>query len=170
MEEIQDIIAQAEQDEEEIEKIYLSILQERRVIEADKTIREYQKAVSQAHDGKLTNDQIRYFLINFGHSLYILGMSLARQGLASDLTRLHFEEVSSIAFSNAKGDGKRKPTREDKQAEATLQTRNEALVSALYERSREAIEQRIRSINVIMRTLETIATMNMSEAKLGRHQ
>lgn len=167
---IEDIIAKAQGQEEEIIILYNQLLEQRNVNVADKITREYQQAISQAVDGRLDNDQVRYFLINFGHALYVLGTSLARQGLASDLTNIHLSGVHAVAYLGAVGDGTRKLTREDKQAEATLATAQEELVNVLYTRVTQAVEQRIRSINTIMRTLETIATMNMSEARLGRTQ
>lgn len=167
---ISDILQKAKEDEDILVETYEELLGQRYVHRADKVMREYEQAVTNAPDGRLDNDQVKYFLINLGHVLYILGTSLSRQGLASDLTNIHLENTHAVAYIGAQGDGKRKPTREDKQAEATLATINEELVNTLYKRVTQAVEQRIRSINVILRTLETIATMNMSEARLGRHQ
>lgn len=167
---IKDILEQVEQDEEMLLETYLELLKSRHILQADAVFEDYQKTVMESTDGRLTNDQISYYLINFGKALYLLQTAYARQGLASDLAAIHFDNSHAVAYTGAVNDEGKKLTREDKNAQATLTTVNEKLVDILYNRVTQAIDNRLRAVNVIMRTLETSATLNMSDAKLGRNQ
>lgn len=170
MNQIKETLALVEGNVEEVEEHFNKILDKLGVYSADEMIKNYQKTVNQAHEGRLTNDQISYYMNNFGHISYTLGAGLARQGLSSDLVTIHHNLVEAKAYSGASSEDNRKLTREDKQAIATLETESEKIVEVLFTRVTQAVDQRMWSVNRILRTLETLASLNMSEAKLGRTQ
>lgn len=169
MKQIKETLSEVEGNTEEIEKHFEELLN-KYTGNSDKLIIEYGEDVKNAVDGRLTNDQISYYMNNFGHLSYILGASLARQGLSSDLVSIHHNVAEATAFTQAISEDGKKLTREDKQSIATLETEAEKIVGALYKRVTEAVDQRMWGVNRILKTLETLASMNMSDAKLGRNQ
>lgn len=155
---------------DEIEVLYENMLEKIGVRKADVMLAQYQEEVEALGRDRLSNEQISYYLVNFGHVTYILRAGMARQGLASDLVTIHKDLVYSKAFTEAQPEGAKKLTREDKQAIAQIEIEAEAIIDSLYTRVTQAMDQRIRSLELITRTLENLAWMNRSEERLGRTQ
>jgi hypothetical protein len=151
--------------DKEVYTYYAELLKSYNLDKMDEVVRAYEVAIRDS-DGQLTNESIRYFLGMFSYYAYVLGATLSRQALRSDIAMFYKEHHEAQAFINPK-DMERKLIREDKQALATLANADATKVSILFNAVKQAVETRIKSFNKLIEALNMFGAMNMSEAKLG---
>lgn len=157
--------------DEELGKIYETILKEHKLNEIDLTVRAYEKEIKDTN-GSLTNERIRYYLGMFSYYSYMLNASISRHSMKSNIAELLEEVASSKVYMGTsvyrKQDmSEKKFTREERQASARLGSEEEAKATVLLNGVTKAVEGRIWALNRLLDTLNTLSAMNMSEAKLG---
>lgn len=154
---------------DELSGYYATFLEQMQVDAVDAFTGEYYEAIQNNH-GQLSNEQIRYFSSMFSFQSYRLNAMLSKASLRSDIATLFYEkneaEYVQTAMANAQAGGQ-KMTREDKLSGAKVGTIDEAKVAIIFERVTQAVETRIKGLDRLIRTLDTLGAMNMSEAKLG---
>lgn len=154
---------------EELAGYYAQFLEQMQVDTIDEFAGEYYDAITK-NSGQLSNENIRYFSSMFAFHSYRLNAMLSKASLRSDIAKLYYEkneaEYVQTAMTNAQ-EGGHKMTREDKLSGAKVGTIDEAKVALVFERVTQAIETRIKGLDRLIRTLDNLGAMNMSEAKLG---
>lgn len=143
-----------------------AILKQVGAFEADSLMNQLKQEIDTDWGYRLSNDRIRYYILNISHYMYKLGESIARVGLHSDIITIYHDKVYSELYAEATDESGKKLTREDKTAIAKIESEAEAITMALYKQATKAVEQRIMSLAGYRKTLEMLATMNMSETRL----
>lgn len=133
----------------------------------DGLVSAYQAEVAQLVQESMSNDRVRYFMQNMSAEMYRLMALKSRQGLSRDIALTFHEFRVAEEIVQATPEQGKKYTREDKAAIARINTQEEEDLASLFKAVDEAIDQRVRGLQRILRTLDSISMMNMSEAKLS---
>lgn len=151
---------------DEMEKIYDSMLATTPLARADKLYAEYNQAIQNLRGEPLGGDAIRYYMANFNSVAFDIARHLSRQGLRSDVVSIYSAKAKSGALLDTRTlDGKF--IREEKEALSNINTEAEQQLEAIYKRTVQALELSNRAINNTCQMLNMMASMHMSDRKLG---
>lgn len=138
-----------------------------RIQNTDNLVAMYQAEVAELVQESMSNDRVRYYMQNLSAEMYRLMALKSRQGMSRDVALAYHEFRVAEEIVQAVPEQGKKYTREDKAAIARINTQAEEELSALFKAVDETVDQRVRGIQRILRTLDSISMMNMSEAKLS---
>ena len=121
----------------------------------------------------ITTDVLELYCMELSNTLYFMGSNLESLGIRQDISKAMYKEVYNSAYLGNQikdGDKRNKTTVAENQAHADECSKQEATVSAIYERAYKQVKYKIDSGHEMVGTLRKIITKRIQEMQLSSMQ